>query len=271
MYKAGFPIGPEALTYASQFKNWEAVKWLHKKGAPLDSGMNIVDDNNLEMLKWWREKGGEWNPCLSSALLRAGNFESARYAYEDGCTFTDDDLSYAFGFVDTKSDFDWLLSVAKELKASYCQNVAKSERGQNGKVLSWLREAGCPWDEKTCSALATRGNLTLLKWAREQGCPWDVNVCYDAAEKGRCDVLLWAIDNGCECSPEVSLRALIAQKLNILEVLFTERSEFWHRDTLREAALYMRGLVIEWAQQKGIIDDATLKLYERQLRIVNRK
>ena len=40
-------------------------------------------------------------------------------------------------------------------------------------LLRWARANGCPWDERTCAAVAAGGNLEVLKWARENGCPWD--------------------------------------------------------------------------------------------------
>ena len=38
-------------------------------------------------------------------------------------------------------------------------------------LLRWARDNGCPWDERTCAAVAAGGNLEVLKWARENGCP----------------------------------------------------------------------------------------------------
>ena len=62
----------------------------------------------------------------------------------------------------------WMLAsgVAKD---DVCRHIAE---GGNLEVLKWAREAGCPWDVRTCWMAAKGGHLEVLKWAREQGCPW---------------------------------------------------------------------------------------------------
>ena len=70
-------------------------------------------------------------------------------------------------------------------------------------LLRWARANGCPWDERTCAAVAAGGNLEVLKWARENGCPWDSWTCESAAEGGQLEVLKWARENGC---PELGRR-----------------------------------------------------------------
>ena len=37
---------------------------------------------------------------------------------------------------------------------------------------------------KAIAAVASRGDIRLLKWLREQGCPWDEKVCREAARGG---------------------------------------------------------------------------------------
>ena len=64
-------------------------------------------------------------------------------------------------------------------------------------LLRWARDNGCPWDERTCAAVAAGGNLEVLKWARENGCPWDEETCASAARGGHLDILKWARENGC--------------------------------------------------------------------------
>jgi hypothetical protein len=43
-------------------------------------------------------------------------------------------------------------------------------------LLSWAKDNGCPWDDRTCEAAYTGGHEDVLEWARGQGCPWDSGV-----------------------------------------------------------------------------------------------
>ena len=81
-----------------------------------------------------------------------------------------------------------------ELTVGLCASAAE---GGQLKVLQWLRENECPWDEKTCEYAAKGGHLEVLKWARENGCPWDERTCERAASEGYLEVLNWAHENGC--------------------------------------------------------------------------
>eukprot|EP00588_Corethron_pennatum_P020942 CAMPEP_0194327760 /NCGR_PEP_ID=MMETSP0171-20130528/42339_1 /TAXON_ID=218684 /ORGANISM="Corethron pennatum, Strain L29A3" /LENGTH=155 /DNA_ID=CAMNT_0039087813 /DNA_START=178 /DNA_END=645 /DNA_ORIENTATION=+ len=53
-----------------------------------------------------------------------------------------------------------------------------ADLGEQLRVLEWLREQGCPWDEDTCWGAAQYGHLEILQWAREKGCPWDKMTCW---------------------------------------------------------------------------------------------
>ena len=74
-----------------------------------------------------------------------------------------------------------------------------SHAARNGhlEVLKWARQNGCPWSEYTCFQAAENGHLEVLKWARENGCPWNEYTCFGAAENGHLEVLKWARKNGC--------------------------------------------------------------------------
>ena len=56
-------------------------------------------------------------------------------------------------------------------------------------VLRYVRQNGCPWDEKTCSKAAENGNLHVLRYAIENGCPWDDEIYLRAANNKRIQLL----------------------------------------------------------------------------------
>jgi hypothetical protein len=51
-------------------------------------------------------------------------------------------------------------------------------------VLQWAHANGCPWDERTCTYGARRGQLEVLQWAHANGCPCHVNTREYAVMRG---------------------------------------------------------------------------------------
>lgn len=79
------------------------------------------------------------------------------------------------------------LKSACRIAASYCQLAA----------LVCLRERGCFWDERTCSAAADANSLECLRYAHENGCPWTANTITAAAAADALECMRYAIDHGC--------------------------------------------------------------------------
>ena len=38
-------------------------------------------------------------------------------------------------------------------------------------ILLYLKDQGCPWDNKTCWAAACEGHANVLQWLLNNGCP----------------------------------------------------------------------------------------------------
>ncbi len=85
----------------------------------------------------------------------------------------------------------------QEAKAVWSKDACSSAAVCHFEILQWLRNQGCPWDEKTCSSAAAGGHLEVLQWARSQGRPWDEETYMCAAMRGRLEVLQWARSQGC--------------------------------------------------------------------------
>lgn len=64
-------------------------------------------------------------------------------------------------------------------------------------VLKWAHTAGCPWDERTCSAAARMGHLEILQWALENGCKW---VQLSDVEHNKVEIIQLAYEHRVPCS-----------------------------------------------------------------------
>lgn len=72
----------------------------------------------------------------------------------------------------------WACSSGLELTGAHVvvTRVARQLKKGEFVVLKWGRQAGCVWDEYTCSHAAVAGRLDMLRWARELLCPWGGNT-----------------------------------------------------------------------------------------------
>ncbi len=70
----------------------------------------------------------------------------------------------------------------------------------NGQLecLIYLHKNNCHWDKETCSSAAKNGHLNCLMYAHENNCSWDENTCKEAAMFGHLECLKYAHENGCK-------------------------------------------------------------------------
>ena len=69
-----------------------------------------------------------------------------------------------------------------------CKGSEAAIDGGHLDVLKWLRENGCPWDARSCRAVAG-STPKIRKWIQESGCPcgehcefmreWSSHFCRD--------------------------------------------------------------------------------------------
>ena len=127
----------------------EGMKWIRSREerwhearcrVKYDACKLAAMDGNLEMLKWARAHGCEWdsNTCAHAAL--GGHLEVLQWLRENGCQWD-------------------------ELTCTWAAAKGHLE------VLKWARANGCQWDRRICVLAAVNGHLNVLQWARENECP----------------------------------------------------------------------------------------------------
>jgi hypothetical protein len=67
----------------------------------------------------------------------------------------------------------------------------------NIRLMKWLLESGCPWNDWTFRYAAEHGNLENMKWLKTNGCPWNDWTFRYAAEHGNLENMKWLKTNGC--------------------------------------------------------------------------
>ncbi len=166
---------------AAYYGNFGMLKWLIKqKCAWFKTSLMLAKQGRLEILKWARENGCEWDQRTCSEAARYGHFELLKWALENGCVWDDKMFLNAAegGHLDM---LKWILPRCKF-----------SKKSTENKKLSVFK-----WGPLLCSNAALNGHLDVLKWAIENGCKWDNQTCINAEKNGHLELLKWAIDNGC--------------------------------------------------------------------------
>jgi hypothetical protein len=112
----------------------------------------IASDGYLEVLKWARENGYDWNSWTCVSAAENGDLEMLVWARENGC--------------------DW--------DSSTCYYAAKNGHLE---VLKWAIKNGCEWNINICYLAVINGHLEVLKWARENECEWNSDIETFAKQK----------------------------------------------------------------------------------------
>ncbi|GFH53350.1 hypothetical protein CTEN210_09826 [Chaetoceros tenuissimus] len=152
-----------------------------------------VSSGNLDLIKWLRGEGAQWNYFTLFSAVRNGNIELLHYLFQSRCPFTD---PIACAEAVTKKSLE---------------------------VLQFLHQHGVTWTESTCMYAARDGNLEALHYARSNGCPWNSSSLEEAAKYGHYDVVKYCLENGCPFSDDVCRNCMEYsnhdQALRILKLL----------------------------------------------------
>jgi hypothetical protein len=184
----------------------------------LDANMCSLaaSEGHLEMLKWAKKNGYNWDEITCSLASKGGHLEILKWARENNCPWDE----------------------------VVCVEAAN---GGHFSILKWARENGCPWNEDVCSEAACNGHIEILKWARENGCPWNKEVSYLAAYGGHLEILKWARENKCPWGKGTCILAASKGHLEILKWA-SKNGCPWNENVCSAAALGGHFETLKWAR-----------------------
>lgn len=132
-------------------------------------------------------------------------------------------------------------------------------RGGHVKIIYWLRQHGCLWNEMVCAEAAKGGHFRLLRWLVKRGCPWDEMTCAHAAEGGYLEIIKWSVANGAKPTSCISIYAAIYGNIDVLKWAFDNRNivthngnSIWTDLVFTHAAESGRLAVLQWGYEKGL-------------------
>ena len=137
--------------------------------------------DNIKCLSFLRGRGYSWNENTPIHAIKKNNLECFRYAIDNGCP-CGPRLKYHLikragteflGHIFAKDKSQW------NTWASAC--AAGYGRLDN---LKFLKENGCPWDEKTPFYSYINGQIACLEYALTQKCPFDGALVEQCEKRG---------------------------------------------------------------------------------------
>ncbi len=172
LWMSGYQYPKIILSLAAKYGQLGILKWLSTIGRTVNLYWDpsfsafAAENGHLEVLKWVRKNGGEWNYWTCAAAASNGHLETLKWARENGC--------------------EW-------------NSITCAHAAQNGHlhILKWARENGCDWDKNTCAYAAKHGYFEVLIWARENGCEWDNKPYIYAKKYNQLNILKWLEDKSC--------------------------------------------------------------------------
>ena len=116
--------------------------------------------------------------------------------------------------------------------------------------MKYLRENGCPWDERWCEAAAESGHLECMKYLHENGCPWDESACAAAAFCEHLECLKYLHENECPWNERTCEAAASCGHLGCLKYLH-ENGCPWDEETCAAAAACANLECLKYAHENG--------------------
>lgn len=216
----GDKFSAETMLTAARGGYFTLVKWLREQGCPHPRFLmeDAVSSGNIDLIQYLHKTGEyTWGNSFKVALqldpirdlatqiiINRQNKESCQQESDSGVELL-------------TNDYIQFMQSLKKHSDNPVDQIYKAAINTRNKILRWLRENGCPWDEITMSVAAsasyTDNIVETIEWMHLEGCPWDSKTFTSAAEghvlddlddpadgsiqNNRLRLLKWLHANGC--------------------------------------------------------------------------
>ncbi|KXZ43750.1 hypothetical protein GPECTOR_81g200 [Gonium pectorale] len=171
----GLRPGRRAIEQATCLGRLEALKKLHEHGCPLvadDVSSAAAEHGHLPVLVWAVEELGALlqDRQLAEAAAKKCDMEALQWLWQRGCPLNAYKVALAAA---EGGNLPVLVWAVEELGAQPTSKAFMEMAASSGcvKLMAWLREHGCPWDENLFRRTASAGCEAALEWLVERGCP----------------------------------------------------------------------------------------------------
>lgn len=253
------------------------LKWIHNESPNYNLVIevinNAIENNQLQTIKWILRKKRFEQQTFCTIAAKNGHLKLIKHFMEHNYFPTKHTLCLIIKYLSNcHMDEKWIMDQLEhwiQFQSTWYERggihiantsiyfnaspkmTSSAATGQNIIVLKWLRENGCPCDNKTCANASRYGRFETLKWANEMGCTWDEWVCFHAARHGHFEILKWALENDCPCDDRVCMFAAKGGSLEILQWLLEYGFQFPH-NAFPAVITNKNFHLVKWLIQQGI-------------------
>ncbi|PNH02853.1 Ankyrin repeat domain-containing protein [Tetrabaena socialis] len=189
-----------ASAAASPTADWHAkVEWLEGQGYPrtVAAYMEAVKQpDGRDRLQWLQQRGYPLGQGVAMAAGVAGAVDALQFVLESGVALDQAGVNFVAQCAAAKGH----LAVLQALHARGLSTAAAAKKADRLPAVAWLVEglgANKVLTAKTFASAARSGSMKLLAWLHEHGCPWDEAVFTAAAGAGCEEQLEWLAAQGC--------------------------------------------------------------------------
>ena len=232
-----------ACEIAASGNQLEMLKWLRDKNYPFDEKVcrAAAKHKHFDLLKWLHENGCPWDRKTTVKVIRSGNLEMLKWLFErknSGGAFDKYMLLYA------------------------------AESG-NLKMVKYLYHNGFRIGSRIYDYALRGGNLKLIKWlAQYIPIIVDKNMCKNASKDGHYDILKWLAKQNIQCKKNIAenifrngdfemLDWIFKNKIPVTEYSCSKIAEYGRLDVLkkvRNEGCEWNYEVCEMAEKNGFVD-----------------
>ena len=168
---------------------------------------DVIEAGNVEVLKWCNQAldGTLDFERFGPTVAASGNINALKYLFEvSHDKYFNEEISEIAAKMGNLEMLEFChQNFDNPFNEKTCaESLHNKDKDQALKVLQWLRRHDCAWDEKTCSAAASKDNMLALQWAKRNGCSWNEDTCNAAVRNYNLEILMFAHENGCEWSKD---------------------------------------------------------------------
>lgn len=191
----GAEWGPEVCGIAAKEGHFEILKWAVENGCSWDSTTfrGAAEGGHLDIITWAMERGcpADNDPLICASAASGGNLEILKFLRDKG--FQWDSFTVLYGA--KRGHFDVIEYCLKERcpASSWAVHAAVSEH--RFQMVKFLVAKGVPVDEGSCIAAARTGDIQILRYFKEELGYVVGNRCLKGARKYKQQEMISWIQN----------------------------------------------------------------------------